>query len=202
MKETHDKSFISNDEIKKHRCCVCSLTWSSLRWPSWKLGWVPRSCSSPGRRSHYQTELWRVCQGQETGRCLHKKKKKSATASESRNSCLNKKNMSQLHHKRHHFTGRTIMCYCVLESLQCNPHPWRWQSFLCQVGQRSAPLCQQCDHLWSSPEWPLLPDGRPAGRPSPETPARQQVTFKLHSTHLSMTLWHYQGYQSWLWIEE
>lgn len=85
--------------------------------------------------------------------------------------------------------GRMIKWYCVLESLQCDPYPLRWQSFLCQVGQRSALLCQRCDHLWSSPEWSLLPDGRPAGQPSPETPAgeQEQVTLKLNS-HILMPI--------------
>lgn len=56
---------------------ACSLTWSSLRWPSWRLGWAPQSCSSPERRSHSRPELWRACQHQETEQFLHKRRKQS-----------------------------------------------------------------------------------------------------------------------------
>ncbi len=52
---------------------LASLTLSWLLWLCGRPDSELRSCSSLERKSHFQTEQWKVCQGQETGQYLYNK---------------------------------------------------------------------------------------------------------------------------------
>ncbi len=60
--------FVFNEDLM-----LASLTLSWLLWLCGRPDSELRSCSSLERKSHFQTEQWKVCQGQETGQYLYNK---------------------------------------------------------------------------------------------------------------------------------